>query len=259
MTPQCFELRAVTKSYDGHDVLCGVSFSFAAGEHTALLGPSGSGKTTVLRLLAGLETPDAGEVVLNGKVVSGAGRIALPPHQRGIALVFQDLALWPNLSVRDNVLLGLAGLGLARSEARTRAGAALSLCGIGELAVRKPGHISGGQQQRVALARAIAARPAFLLMDEPFGGLDLVVKTRLLHEIAGLASRQQLTIILVSHDPFEATALCRSAIVLGNEGRVEESGTLAELLHDPQSEMLKVFRDHVQGVVSLAGDKAKLA
>jgi ABC-type Fe3+/spermidine/putrescine transport system ATPase subunit len=258
MTPPCFELRAVTKSYDGLDVLCGISVSFAAGEHTALLGPSGSGKTTVLRLLAGLEAPDAGEVVRNGKIVSVVGRIVLPPHQRGIALVFQDLALWPNLSVHDNVLLGLAGLQLARSESRTRANAALSLCGIGELAGRRPGRISGGQQQRVALARAIAARPAFLLLDEPFGGLDLVEKTRLLHEIAGLATRQQLTIVLVSHDPLEATALCRSTIVLGKEGRVEESGSLPDLLLDPQSEILKVFREHVKGLTSLPGEKAKL-
>ena len=163
-----FELRSVSKRYDGMDALSDVSLTLRAGDHTALLGPSGSGKSTALRLLAGLESPDAGEVWLNGSVVSERGRIIVPPHRRGIALVFQDQALWPNLSVRDNVLLGLTGLRLSRHEARTRADEALLLCGIESLVGRKPGQISGGQQQRVALARAIAVRPDFLVLDEPF-------------------------------------------------------------------------------------------
>ncbi len=245
MTLSRFEFRSVTKTYEGRDALSAVSFSLAAGEHTALLGPSGSGKTTALRLLAGLEAPDRGEVMLNSEVVSTSGRIILPAHRRGIALVFQDLALWPNLSVRDNVLLGLAGLGLARSEARARAEEALTLCGIEELAGRRPGRISGGQQQRVALARAIAVRPAFLLLDEPFAGLDLVLKARLLEEIAGLATRQSLTLLLVTHDPSDALTLCRFAIVL-DEGRVAEAGCLADLLRAPRSELLRVFREHLQ-------------
>jgi ABC-type Fe3+/spermidine/putrescine transport system ATPase subunit len=258
MSSSRFEFRSVTKIYEEHAVLSDLSLTLPAGEHTALIGPSGCGKSTALRLLACLEAPSAGQVLLDGEVVSEPNSIRRPPHLLGIAMVFQDLALWPNLSVRENVLLGLAGTSLSRAVARQRSDEALALCGIEALAHRKPGQISGGQQQRVALARAIAARPAFLLLDEPFGGLDLVLKTRLLHEIAGLATRQQLTIVLVSHDPLEATALCRSAIVLGKEGRVEESGTLAELLHDPQSEMLKVFREHVQGVASLPGEKGKL-
>ncbi len=238
-----FELRSVSKRYDGSDALSDVSFTLAAGDHTALLGPSGSGKSTALRLLAGLEAPDAGAVLLDGSVASKTGRIILPPHRRGVALVFQDLALWPNLSVSDNVLLGLAGLRLSRHDARARAAEALSLCGIESLSSRKPGQISGGQQQRVALARAVAVRPAFLLLDEPFVGLDLILKARLLAEVAALASRQDLTLLLVTHDPGEAVALCRSAVVL-DHGRVVEAGVLGDLLRAPRSELLRVFREH---------------
>jgi iron(III) transport system ATP-binding protein len=163
-------------------------------------------------------------------------------------MVFQDLALWPNLSVLDNVLLGLAAARLSRVAARQRADEVLALCGIQSLAMRKPGQISGGQQQRVAMARALAVRPAFLVLDEPFGGLDLVAKTRLLREISRLAERQQSTIVLVTHDPLEATTLCRSAVVLGDSGRVEESGVLADLLQNPRSEILKVFREQMRAV-----------
>ncbi|MCI0560192.1 MAG: ATP-binding cassette domain-containing protein, partial [Nitrososphaera sp.] len=126
---------------------------------------------------------------------------------------------------------------------RARANEALALCGLQTLVNRKPGEISGGQQQRVALARAIAAQPTFLLLDEPFSGLDLITKARLLEEISALAAERKLTVVLVTHDPLEAITLCRSAIVLNN-GRVEESGSLADLLRTSQSEILKVFRNH---------------
>lgn len=247
MSGERFEFRAVSKDYAGHAALVEVSFALDAGEHTALIGPSGCGKSTTLRLLAGLETPSAGQVLLDGRVVSDPGRILLPPHRRGVALVFQDLALWPNLSVVDNVLLGLAGTRLSRSEARACAQEALTLCGIAPLAARRPGRISGGQQQRVALARALAPHPKFLLLDEPFSGLDLVTRARLLGEIAALAGGRGLTILLVTHDPLEATVLCHRAVVL-EEGRVVEAGALADLLRSPKSEMLQTFRDHLRGL-----------
>jgi iron(III) transport system ATP-binding protein len=246
MTRPQFEFRSVSKSYDGGPALADVSFCVAGGEHTALLGPSGCGKTTALRLLAGLETPSAGQVFLDGKLVSEPDRILTPPHLRGVAMVFQDLALWPNLSVLGNVLLGLSGAGLSRREARERALGALARCGIDSLAERRPGKISGGQQQRVALSRAIATRPEFLLLDEPFSGLDLVTKARLMQEIATLATEYSLTVVLVTHDPLEATALCGSAVVL-DSGAVLESGTFDELLRSPQSEVLQVFRDRLRG------------
>jgi iron(III) transport system ATP-binding protein len=244
MTGPRFEFRAVSKRYEEHAALVEVSFAVSAGEHLALLGPSGSGKSTALRLLAGLEGPSDGEILLDGQVASRPGRIVLPPHRRGVAMVFQDLALWPNLTVFDNVLLGLAGAQLSRRQARARAREALAWCGIDALADRKPGQISGGEQQRVALARATAPHPRFLLLDEPFSGLDLVIKTRLLKEIAALAREQCLTVLLVSHDPMDAVALCRAAIVLEG-GQVTEAGILTDLLNAPRSEILKAFQRHL--------------
>jgi ABC-type sugar transport system ATPase subunit len=162
-------------------------------------------------------------------------------------MVFQDLALWPNLSVRDNILLGLSGAGLIRQEAKTRAREALALCAIESLAERKPGTISGGEQQRAALARAIAGRPSYLLLDEPFSGLDLITKTKLLEEISALAVEQKITVLLVTHDPLEAMTLCRSALVLDN-GRIAERGRWTNLLRTPQSPMLRIFRDYCSGM-----------
>jgi ABC-type Fe3+/spermidine/putrescine transport system ATPase subunit len=236
-----FEVRSLSKSYGATRALCAVSFSVAAGENLAILGPSGSGKSTILRLLAGLEAPDAGSVLLDGVPVSEPGRILLAPHRRGISLVFQDLALWPNLTAHANVMMGLSGQALSRAEARSRTQEALSLCGIEELAKRKPAAMSGGQQQRVALARAVAVRPAFLLMDEPYAGLDIVLKSRLLPQVRELAALRNMTVILVTHDPLEAMSLCPSAIVL-DQGRIIEAGTWTALLDAPRSELLRVFR-----------------
>jgi ABC-type Fe3+/spermidine/putrescine transport system ATPase subunit len=237
-----FEVRSLSKSYGATKALCDVSFAVTAGQHLAVLGPSGSGKSTALRLLAGLEAPDAGLVLLNDVPVSEPGRILLAPHRRGISLVFQDLALWPNLSAHANVMMGLSGLALSRPDALARAHEALSLCGIEDLADRKPGAMSGGQQQRVALARAVAVRPAFLLMDEPYAGLDLVLKSRLLPEVQELAALQDMTVILVTHDPLEAMSMCHSAVVL-DEGSIVEAGPLTDLLGAPRSDLLRVFQD----------------
>jgi ABC-type Fe3+/spermidine/putrescine transport system ATPase subunit len=240
-----FEVRSLSKRYGEHQAVRGVSFAIEAGEHVAVLGPSGSGKSTVLRLLAGLEAPDSGEVLLNGRSVSEPGRVVLPPHRREISMVFQDLALWPNLSAHDNVLMGLSGLKLPRLEARARTREALSLCGVEELAKRRPGTMSGGQQQRIALARAIAVHPAFLLLDEPYAGLDLVIKSRLLAEVHALANLKNMTVILVTHDPREAMSLCRSALVL-DQGCLVEAGPLTELLEAPHSDLLCIFRDELR-------------
>ena len=252
-----FEARSLSKHYGKHEALAEVSFVATAGENLAILGASGSGKSTLLRLLAGLEVPDGGEILLDDEVVSQAGRVLRAPHRRGISLVFQDLALWPNLSAFENVLLGLSGLKSAEGEGRRRAADALRLCGIEELANRKPAALSGGQQQRVALARAIAVRPAFLLMDEPYASLDLILKTRLLAEVREFAALQDTTVILVTHDPLEALALCRSAIVL-DQGRIVEAGVLMDLLERPRSELLRVFRDSIRGREEGMGEKRDL-
>lgn len=238
----CFEFQSVSKTYAGQAALSNVSFTVASGGHTAILGPSGCGKSTSLRLLAGLEAPSAGKILFGEEVISEPGKILRPPHLRRIAMVFQDLALWPNLSVLDNVLLGLSGSGLSRRDCEERAREALALCAIETLADRLPGTISGGEQQRAALARAIAVRPAFLLLDEPFSGLDLVIKIKLLEDISRLARECGMTILLVTHDPLEAKALCNLLIVL-NHGTIEEKGGLNELLRTSQSELIKVFRE----------------
>ena len=247
MTVKQFQFCSVSREYDGRPVLSDLSFALVAGGHTAILGTSGCGKSTTLRLLAGLEVPSSGRILLDGKVISEAGRVVTPPHRRGVAMVFQDLALWPNLSVRENALLGLSGTGLPRSERKRRADEALDLCGIQPLADRKPGSLSGGQQQRVALARALAARPTFLLLDEPFAGLDLVTKDRVLREIAEATAKHEATVLIVSHDPMEVTTLCRTALVL-DQGRVQESGTWEELLRDPRSEILTIFKARLRGL-----------
>ena len=249
MNDHGFRFCSVSKFYNGTAAVSELSFVVPTGHHTALLGPSGCGKSTILRLLAGLEMPSTGEVLLNGTVISEPNKIVLPPHRRGVAMVFQDLALWPNLSVIQNVLLALSGRGISRREARARAKEALVLCGIESLADRVPGTLSGGQQQRVALARAIAPAPAFLFLDEPFAGLDLVTKMMLLNEISELAEKGSFTILLVTHDPLEATVLCRSAVVL-NQGRIEESGDLTNLFREPRSEILKLFRAHLRASAS---------
>lgn len=248
MTLPGFVLRSVSKLYDGRPALADLSCTLLAGEHLAIFGASGCGKTTLLRLLAGLDAPSSGQIALNGTILSEENLVRVPPHERRLAMVFQDLALWPNLSVERNVLLGLAGKRCSRAEANTKAQEAMTLCGIADFAKRKPGTLSGGQQQRAALARALAVEPAFLLLDEPFSGLDLVTKNQLLVDLDKLAASRLFTIVLVCHDPFDAVALCTTALVLA-EGRVVESGRLTDLLQFPQSEILRVAGRQLQGLL----------
>ena len=239
-----FQLLGVGKTYGGHHALSDVTLTLRSGEHTAIVGPSGGGKSTLLRLLAGLEAPTSGQVLIDGDIASRPGHIVVPPHHRGLALVFQDLALWPNLSAVENVILGLSGSRLPRQEARSRADEALRICGIQDLARRQPGSLSGGQQQRVALARAIAVRPSFLLLDEPFAGLDLGTKSRLLDEIAQLAEQQHLTLVLVTHDPMEAVPLCGHAVLI-DAGRITSAGRLKNMFQESSVEWLSIFRQQI--------------
>ncbi len=251
MSEVTFELDQVSRAYDTQLALSDVSITFATGQHTAILGPSGSGKSTLLRLLAGLEAPTRGRISCGGELASAPNRVLVPPHLRQLSMVFQDLALWPNLTTEANVLLALSGVGLRRGEALGRAREAMDLCGISHVARRKPGQISGGEQQRVALARAIVGRPSFLLLDEPFTGIDVLTKARLISEIGRLAVTQQLTIILVSHDPWEAMQLCSNALVL-EQGRVRQAGTLKAVLDDSACEFVRAFRDLFAQTVAAA-------
>ena len=248
MNDSGFEFIDVSKVYSGKLALGHVSMRIPPGLHMAILGPSGSGKSTALRLLAGLEEPTTGSILLDGQRISTAGRVIRPPHQRGIAMLFQDLALWPNLTTRENIRLGLAGLRLTRHESSRRIREALELCGIADLVDRYPSQLSGGQQQRAALARAIAVHPRFLLLDEPFSGVDLATKSRLLKEIAGLARKCEFQVILVSHDPWEALELCETTIIL-DQGSVRAAGQTVDLLASGNWEPCPSFRQMRQQLV----------
>lgn len=241
MSGQGFELVDVSKRFTAALALDRVSVTIAAGPHTSILGPSGCGKSTLLRLLAGLDAPTAGSILLDGRTISTIGRIVLPPEKRGVAMVFQDLALWPNLTTRENIALGLAGARLTRQELCRRIQEALDLCGIADVADRLPGQLSGGQQQRTALARAIALRPRFLLLDEPFSSVDLATKSRLLIEIRTMARERHFQVILVSHDPSEALGICEAMILLDN-GVVRAMGPVGELLASAPWEPCPSFR-----------------
>ncbi len=224
----------------GRLVLEGAALDVAGGESVALLGGSGSGKSTLLRIIAGLEVPERGEVLLDGRPATRDGQLLVAPHRRGIAMLFQDLALWPNLTVSGNVRLGLSGMRLPRAKLRDRVQQALATCGIDQLSGRLPGTLSGGQQQRVALARAVAVRPKLLLLDEPLGGLDLLTKQSVVQELLRLKSEFDFALVVVTHDPADAGRLCDSLAVL-DAGRIVERGRLHDVSETAQTPLAKAF------------------
>jgi ABC-type Fe3+/spermidine/putrescine transport system ATPase subunit len=200
------ELRDIHKQWDHRPLLDGVSLSVAAGETVALLGASGSGKSTLLKIVAGLEVPEAGSVWFDGVDIT-----ALPPEQRGFALMFQDFALFPHLNLQDNVAFGLVEQGVRRSEARERARIVLARFGLAGQALRKVWTLSGGEQQRVALARALITQPRALLLDEPFSALDATLREQLRTEFRERITEAGMTAILVTHDEQEARAMAQRA------------------------------------------------
>ncbi len=224
--------RGVSCRLGRHLVLDDLSFDVSIGQSIGLIGCSGTGKSTLLRVIAGLEIPQHGEVIIESQPATRDRRLLIPAHQRGIAMVFQDLALWPNLSVRGNVRLGLSRLRLTHAERQTRIREVLELCAIPDLARRRPGTLSGGQQQRVALARALAMRPRLLLLDEPFGGLDLMTKQSVLDQILQLKKQFGFALVLVTHDYIELSQLCSHLAVM-EEGRIVEQMDLTAPPDDP--------------------------
>jgi len=231
------KVHGVSKTFDGVTaVLDGVSVSVDAGDTLALLGPSGCGKTTLLRVIAGLEVPDAGTVTVAGRTLTEPGRV-VPPEKRRIGMVFQDWALFPHLSVGRNV-----GFGLPRGERKSspRIDEALELVGLGGLGDRMPATLSGGQQQRVALARAIAPRPSVLLLDEPFSNLDASLRTQVRTEIHQLLVELGVTTVFVTHDQDEAFVLGDRVAVLA-EGLVVQVGEPAEIYQRPATRWLAGF------------------
>ena len=231
-------VEAVSKRYGHVEALRDVSLDFAAGKLTAILGPSGCGKTTLLRAIAGFVTVDGGAVRFDGDAVT-----SLPPQQRGTAMVFQSYALWPHMTVFDNVAYGLRLKRVPAEAVRARVQAALELVAIGavdDVARRKPGALSGGQQQRVALARALVVEPRVLLLDEPLSNLDAKVRQRLRVEVRRLQKRVGITAIYVTHDQEEALAIA-DRVVLMNAGCVIQSGTPEDVYLHPASEFAADF------------------
>jgi ABC-type Fe3+/spermidine/putrescine transport system ATPase subunit len=205
-------LTDVTKRFGSHSALDRVSLDVAAGESAVILGPSGCGKTTLLRVIAGLEVPEHGHVELNGTTVTAAGRVMVPPHQRNLGFVFQDLALWPHLTVLENLGFVLQSGGTPRGERSQRAREALALVHIEPFADRYPHQLSGGEQQRVALARAIVGKPQILLMDEPLSSIDAQLRADLRSELARVQRELTLTMVYVTHDREDAAVLADDVV-----------------------------------------------
>jgi putrescine transport system ATP-binding protein len=227
--------ESVTRRFGAVTALDGVTLDVGEGEFFALLGGSGSGKSTLLRVIAGFEAADAGRVTLAGEDIT-----ALPPHRRPTAMVFQSYALFPHLSVYDNVAYGLRREGVSPAETAKRVAEALELVSLPGLSDRRPHQLSGGQQQRVAIARAIAKRPKLLLLDEPLGALDAGLRERTGLELRALQRRLGTGFVMVTHDQAEALALADRVAVL-EAGRLAQIGTPRELWERPATRSLARF------------------
>ncbi|MET0172388.1 MAG: ABC transporter ATP-binding protein [Agrobacterium vaccinii] len=224
-------LHAVGKRFGGRDVLTGIDLSVMRGEVICLVGRSGCGKSTLLRIIAGVETPDAGSVTMNGQEIAGPATF-MEPEKRRIGFVFQDYALFPHLTVEQNVLFGLKGM--PKAQAKARAADMIEHVRLADLAKRYPHTLSGGEQQRVALARALAPKPEILLMDEPFSNLDRGLRDSVREETLALLRELKTTAIMVTHDPEEALS-AGDRVVLMQEGRVVQIGTGYEVHDNPVS------------------------
>jgi spermidine/putrescine transport system ATP-binding protein len=232
------EVRNVTKYFGTLAAVDDVSLTVRPGEFLTLLGPSGCGKTTLLRLIAGFETPDRGAVLLAGEDVTHR-----PPHQRNVNQVFQSYALFPHLSVRDNIAFGLRMQGLPASEMAERVAEAVKLVALGGCEDRKPHELSGGQRQRVALARALAPRPAALLLDEPLSALDARLRQIMQLELKRLQRQLGTTFVFVTHDQEEALTMS-DRIALIHRGRIEQLGEVHEIYHRPATAFAAEFLGH---------------
>jgi len=207
------ELDGVLKTFGDRVVLSDLSLQIEKAERLVLFGPSGSGKTTVLRLVAGLEVPDKGEIRIEGRIVASAGKNLVPPEKRNVGMVFQDLALWPHMTVQQNLMFGLTARKVEKRETEVRIREMLRLVGLENRSDAKPHQLSGGEQQRVALARALVSRPSILLMDEPLSSLEDERKRSIASDLLGLHSQFGFTLVYVTHDQAEtdllASRVCR--------------------------------------------------
>ncbi len=233
------EMRQINKTFDGFQASRNVSFGVEKGHLAALLGPSGSGKTTILRMIAGLDRPDSGDILLNGVRVND-----LPGSQRGIGFVFQNYALFRYMTVVENIAFGLKVQKRSKPEIKERVEELLELISMEDLGKRYPHQLSGGQRQRVAFARALAPDPKLLLLDEPFAAIDAKVRRELRRWLRGMIERVGITSIFVTHDQEEAMEVA-DTIIITNLGKIEQIGTPEEICQNPQTRFVEEFIDEL--------------
>ena len=250
------EVVRVGKRYGGFQAVDDLSFSVARGSFFSILGPSGCGKTTLLRMIAGFLGPDAGDIRIGGKAMNG-----VPPNQRPVNMVFQHLALFPMMSVGDNVGYGLARRGLARAEIQRRVGEMLERVSLPGAQDKRVDQLSGGQKQRVAIARSLVLEPTLLLLDEPLGALDLKLREHMKIELKQLQAAFGTTFVYITHDQSEALVLSDHVAVM-NQGRFEQLGTPQQLYYEPQTPFVAGFvgaNNRVQGrATRVEGDRVSL-
>src|SRR4051794_5737377 len=253
------ELTGLTKRYGSLAVVKDISLSIDKGQLVCLLGPSGCGKTTTLRLIAGFLEPDAGEIRVGGRRISAPGD-SEAPERRNMSMIFQSYALWPHMTVFDNVAYGLKLRGLSRSESQQRADTILAATKLAQLAQRYPGELSGGQQQRVSLARALVVEPETLLLDEPLSNLDANLREEMRFEIRRLHDKYRYTTVYVTHDQAEAMTTA-DLIVVMNQGAIEQAGTPEDIYRRPRTEFVarflggtNILRGRWDGHDGVAGD-----
>ena len=235
MADPFLSIQSVKKSFGNVAVVKDFNLDVGAGEFVSFLGPSGCGKTTMLRIVAGFEEPSAGKVLIGGKDVTG-----LKPNQRNIGMVFQAYALFPNLTVAQNIGFGLKVAGVAKAEAQARIQEMLNIIKLPDFGDRYPYQLSGGQQQRIALARALAPKPKLLLLDEPLSALDAKVRISLREEIRSIQKKLGITTIFVTHDQEEALSMSDRIVVM-NEGRADQTGTPFEIYNRPSTKFVANF------------------
>jgi putative spermidine/putrescine transport system ATP-binding protein len=234
-SPSAVSFRQVSRHYGEVRAVDDVSFDIADGEFFSMLGPSGSGKTTCLRLIAGFEQPSTGEVVVHGRNMAG-----VPPYERDVNTVFQDYALFPHMTVAENVAYGLMIRRVPKAERQAEAEKMLAMVALGGLGGRRPSQLSGGQRQRVALARALVNKPGVLLLDEPLGALDLKLREQMQVELKAIQRQVGITFIYVTHDQGEALSMS-DRIAVFNKGRIEQIGSPAEIYEHPASVFVAGF------------------